>query len=228
MANPPGLSDPPYTIYYNNSVLWKGWSAVKRLLYLSLLAVLLPGCSGSPPPPGLPPVFSITCQLEAFQGEGLTSRTRFTAVQTGQGFYYADSAGDCYLFLLEGLGTYTLYIQGPSGPLLPNQGAHFSGEALAGFQETFLPLGLLRPDTVGLRDAGTATVAGRPCQIYAGTLETSSNCSYWQFCCLDQETGLALFRTAQYRTWDGQVFTYRLRCMSIALQGAELPLQSIR
>ena len=196
-------------------------NAVKRLLCLLLLAALLPGCSAGAPA-AFPPAYSLACQLEAFQGQAQTSCLRFAAAQTAEGFSYAADTGERFLFLLEGPDTYALYIRGPGGALVENPGVRLSGQALAGFQEVLLPLGLLRPDTAGLAPAGTATVAGRPCRIYAGTVENGTF-SCWRFCCLDRETGLALASTAQYRSRDGEVFTYRLRCASFPTREAGLP-----
>ena len=197
-----------------------------RLLSLALCLLLLAGCAAPPElpsaagplPPEFPPSYSLQAQLEAFRGEERTSRTCFEAVQTAQGFYYADSTGQRYLFLLEGADAYALYLWDREGALTPSAAAPFTRQALAGFQETLLDLGLLARDTGSLAQTGAGSVAGRPCQRYAGW-----DGAQRQTCLVDRETGLALAYCVQYDGADGQTYTYRFTCGRFATGDVQLP-----
>ena len=197
-----------------------------RLLSLALCLLLLAGCAAAPKLPSaagplqpeFPPSYSLQAQLEAFRGEERTSRTCFEAVQTAQGFYYADSTGQRYLFLLEGADAYALYLWDREGTLTASAASPISRQALAGFQAALLDLGLLARDTGGLSQAGAGSVAGRPCRVYAGR-----DSAQRQTCLVDEETGLALAYCLQYDGADGQTYTYRLTCRRFTTGDVQLP-----
>ena len=140
-----------------------------RLLSLALCLLLLVGCAAAPKlpsaagplPPEFPPAYSLQAQLEAFRGEERTSRTCFEAVQTAQGFYYADSTGQRYLFLLEGADAYALYLWDREGALTPSAAAPFTRQALeAEFNDAYFYLTeegfvfYFQPDTLAPYAAG--------------------------------------------------------------------------
>ena len=199
---------------------------MRRFLPLALCLLLLSGCAPAETrapaavssPPGFPAVYSLSAQLDAFRGEELTSRLCFEAVQTPQGFYYAASTGERYLFLLEGPDAYALYIWDRGGRLTPNGDTVLTRQALAGFQNTLLDLGLLERGAGELLPAGNATVAGRSCQVYAAGED-----GLRQTCSVDRETGLALAHTAQYAGPGGETYTYQFICQRFATEGVQLP-----
>ena len=209
---------------------------MKRLLPLLLLCLLLSACAARPSPaaravslagrslPALPEEYDLSFRLEAFQGEERTSYSRVTAVRTADGFSYADSTGTRCLFLRQGADAYAFYIwDSAAGAMVPNEGAVFSGDVLAGFQDSLLHLDLLCQDVSGLEAAGTASVAGRPCRIYRGAGPAGDAFTCRRTYCIDQETGLALSYTISYLQGGRERFTYRLTCDRLVTQGVRLP-----
>ena len=219
---------------------------MKRLCFLTLcLLLLLAGCS-QPKTEGaaaqqeepatltaqalslFPPSYDLSFRLEAFQGEERTSYSHITAIQTSDGFYYASSTGERYLFLRMDSDAYAFYLwDEATGTMVANQNLTFSRAVLEGFQDSILHLGLLVHDVSNLDETGTANIAGRPCQVYEGS-DTAGD----QFHCrrtyyIDQETGLTLSHSIQYTDQTGRAFTYLLTCEHFSTQQATLPNLSL-
>lgn len=212
---------------------------MKRLtaLLLSLLA-LLSGCAGGSDVPQVrtdletparllaqfPPSYEISFRLEAFQGEQRSSYSHFTAVQTADGFYYAASTGEHYLFLREAADAYGFYIwDEAAGRMSAKQNVQVSKCVLEGFQDTLLHLGLLVCDREGLTEVGEASVAGRPCRIYEGAGTAGDRFYCQQTYYIDQATGLSLFHTIRYTDQTGRTFCYQMTCERFSTQQVELP-----
>ena len=212
---------------------------MKRLLPLLLcLSVLLSGCArecAAPAPQKeasaslplssrFPPSYDLTFRLEAFQGEERTSYSQITAVQTADGFYYADSTGERYLFLRQGDAGYALLLWNPAaGQMTAQQDLLLSPSALEGFQDSLLHLGLLVCDPAGLTSAGTDQVAGRPCRVYRGGGPAGDLFFRRETCCIDQATGLTLSRSVRYTDQAGRTFTYLLTCERLSTEDVALP-----
>ena len=212
---------------------------MKHLLPLLCVLFVLSGCAAAPAQPGgdtssavrpdqlparFPPAYDLSFSLEAFQGERRSSYSYIRAIRSDDGFYYAASTGEAYLFRRQGSDTYVLYLwDEPAGEMAPSQALSFSEEMLAGFQRSLLHLELLVRDISSLSPAGEGAVAGRPCQIYAGTAPAGAQFSCQETCCIDTATGLALSYTTRYQDQAGRTFTYRLICERFVTEGVELP-----
>ena len=212
---------------------------MKRLFPLLLcLLSLLSGCAGDTVPAEeksspllttqivaqFPPAYDLSVRMEAFQGDQRTSYSHFSAVRTADGFYYAASTGEHYLFLRQDDEAYAFFLWDESaGKMVPNQGLLFSETVLEGFQDSLLHLGLLIHDTDGLAEGGTATVAGRSCRIFQGEGSAGDQFSCRQCYYIDEATGLTLFHSIQCRDQAGRTFSYLLTCETFATQGVELP-----
>lgn len=212
---------------------------MKRLLPLLLcLCVLLSGCAGGRAAPApqkgiparasllsrFPASYDLTFRLEAFQGDIRTSYSQITAVQTADGFYYAASTGERYLFLRQETGAYALLLWDPAAEeMTARQDLLLSASALAGFQDALLHLGLLVCGSAGLTESGIAQIAGRPCRIYQGSSPAGDSFFRRETCWIDQATGLTLSRSVQYTDRAGRTFTYLLTCEHLSTEDVALP-----